>query len=548
MMGITSRTMVRVAIAAALAVGLAGSALADTSIWTGGTGNWDVAGNWDAGIPGDNDDVRIDNGDTGTDSVCTLNMNDWIGTLRIDAGDTLEMQSSMDLAINGDEIYNAGQLNMNAAASYTDLRIENTVTLDGGGTLSMSNNTFNRIFDGTGATPGHFINKNNAIQGSGRIGDNTLQITNRGTILANQSVDLVVDPNASGMVNKGLMQADGGTLKLNVGTYTNREGGTPGVIDAQAGSNVELAGAHIIGGRLTTSGDGIIEAVGGANTLEDLANEGSYRTNNSNNTYLIGTIDNSGDMALAGVSNFTSLWIDEQVTLTGGGTVTMTNKHLNRVLDATLGTQGHLINEDNTIQGSGQLGDNSVQITNRGTIRANQSVNLVVDPDAALVNKGLMQADGGTLRLQDAVFTNREGGTLGVIDAQAGSVVELSSAHIIGGRLTTSGDGEIKTYAGDNTLEDVANEGQYTIDSGDNTYLVGTINNSGDIGVSGFVSTTNLFVQNNVTLTGGGTVTMTNEHLNYLRDQDPTSEARLTQDAGHTIQGAGRLGDDNLNC
>ena len=101
-----------IALAASLVFG--GAAVADIITWTAGTGNWSVAGNWDPGIPGDNDDVRIDNGDTGTDSVCTLNMNDWIGTLRIDAGDTLEMQTGMDLAINGDEIFNAGQLNMNA--------------------------------------------------------------------------------------------------------------------------------------------------------------------------------------------------------------------------------------------------------------------------------------------------------------------------------------------------------------------------------------------------------------------------------------------------
>ena len=121
----------------------------------------------------------------------------------------------------------------------------------------MSNNIHNRIY-GSG-TDTLTVDSGATIQGSGQVGigpgGNAFTLTNHGTIDANQSAALYLNP-GNGTTNTGTLEATmGGTLNLG-GSVTNT-GGT--ILSTGSGSVVNLAGysaSTITGGTLTTTGGG----------------------------------------------------------------------------------------------------------------------------------------------------------------------------------------------------------------------------------------------------------------------------------------------------
>ena len=96
------------------------------------------------------------------------------------------------------------------------------------------------------------------------------------------------------------------------------------------------------------------------------------------------------------------LKMDGEVTLTGGGTVTLNGSN-NRI--SGVASTDRLINVNNTIQGAGNIGDNSMALTNQGTIDANlASSNLYIDLSSAGINDGIFKAsNGGTLYVYDDI-------------------------------------------------------------------------------------------------------------------------------------------------
>src|SRR4029077_20328866 len=108
-------------------------------------------------------------------------------------------------------------------------------------------------------------------------------------------------------------------------------------------------------------------------------------------------------------------------TVSGGGTINMTNSPNNLITGASGNT---FVNSDNLIQGSGNIGNNLLFITNQasGVISANQSTPLIIDPigtsasaSPGMTNAGIIQANGGNLTLQD-VYINNAGGTIRAIN------------------------------------------------------------------------------------------------------------------------------------
>lgn len=84
-----------------------------------------------------------------------------------------------------------------------------------------------------------------------------------------------------------------------------------------------------------------------------------------------GTYTNNGNITLNSTGNNTDLKVSRgEVSLTGGGTVTLSNNNGNRIFG--LVATDRLINVDNTIQGAGQIGVNTMALTNQGTIIANR--------------------------------------------------------------------------------------------------------------------------------------------------------------------------------
>jgi hypothetical protein len=148
-------------------------ALAQTTVWLGGAGNWSNPGKWSAGVPTGTSTALIDNAN-GVASPVTLDINGSATNLSIDSDDSLSFNNGVNLSVGtagAGTINNAGQLNINSTGTSTALIVVNAapaaVTLTGGGTLNMSNNPNNVI----GIFGGGLTNVNNTIRGAGHIGN-----------------------------------------------------------------------------------------------------------------------------------------------------------------------------------------------------------------------------------------------------------------------------------------------------------------------------------------------------------------------------------------
>ena len=152
-------------------------------------------------------------------------------------------------------------------ASNSDTNIvlgETEVTFDGGGKISLTADSNNRIY---GAINSHRLINGIVIEGAGQIGVNAMSLRNNSTISAIHDTEtLVLDPGPNGFVNNGIFRAtDGGILRLQSGTFDESGGGVMEAVGA--GSRVDLSGTTVTDGTLQTSDGGIIR-VSAANTLD----------------------------------------------------------------------------------------------------------------------------------------------------------------------------------------------------------------------------------------------------------------------------------------
>ena len=441
------------------------------SNWSGGSGDWSDAGSWDSDDYPHNDGLAYEVViDSAVYSHVTLDVDVTIDGFTVGAGETLSIHNARDLTLAGGiatrTITNRGTVSMESIGSATYVYIDGEVTLDGGGTITLTDSGGNRIV-GAGAAP-HLVNQDNLIQGAGHIGQaystgEETAVTNADTIDANQPHDLVLKA-ASGGINTGILCASlGGTLVIDSGAWTNSAGViealaastveitsnaavTGGTIRAADGAVVELAyGATIAGAALATTGTGAIRATEEATldgSVAGVTNAGTFEVADGASATLKGSITNSGTLALAGDTKVTHLDLDGTVTLDGGGTVTLSDCPDNRMVGA--GTAPHLINQDNTIEGAGHIGQawavgKATEVTNGGLIDANLPTNLILKAAAGGTNTGTLRAsDGGTLLIDSGAWTN----AAGVIEALDASTVEISSgATVTGGTVRASGTG-----------------------------------------------------------------------------------------------------------
>ena len=503
--------------------------------WSGGAGNWNST-NWSTGsAPTSSNNAVINNSSPA--AVVQLNVSDTIGNLTVGSTSVLNFVNSNSLTIDGTTITNSnstgtGGITLSGTSNNTNLIIGGNVTLTGGGTVTLDNSPNNRIYGAAGTDV--LTNANNLIQGSGNIGVGQMGLVNQGTIDANQSTPLYIQT-SSGTTNTGTLEATaGGNLILDGDTYTNA-GGT--ILASGTGSVATLENATINGGTLNTASGGLIQASGNP-TLNGVTNKGTYQLNNSQSTTIEGTITNNGAIQLNGTSNNTNLILGSNVTLTGSGTVTLDVSSNNRIY-GTAGTDV-LTNVNNTIQGSGNIGIGQMGLVNEATIDANQSTALVIQTSSGTTNTGTLEATaGGNLILDGDTYTNTGGA---ILASGTGSVVTLENATINGGTLNTAGGGLIQAL-GNPTLNGVTNKGTYQLNNSQATTLVGSINNTGAIQLNATSNNTELQMNGAVTLTGGGTVTMSNSPDNYLLQ---ASGGGSLTNFNNTISGAGDIGNNSM--
>ncbi len=424
-------------------------------VWTGdgGTPQWSLAANWDpAGVPFNDQvnsifyQVEIHSG-TGVQisginpTIDSLSLSN---SLLIAQGSTLTVFRADDRLLSG-RIVNSGQIDIDSVGAVTQLRLSSgDVVVTGGGVIQLGNNLLNRIsgFDGA-----KLINEDNTIQGSGQVGFGSLGIVNRGVIIANQSVAMTVSPSALGAVNEGLIRAtNGATLNLShpiAATFVNELG----IVEADDASTINLSGVTIGGGTMRAIGTGVYRVSGA--TLLDASNgmvlDGQLEVANGQTLFLQGNLNHSsGTLELQSTGATTSLHLLGQVELRGNADIVLTDATSTRILGS--GVDPALINY-NTIHGTGQLGNNSMQIVNHGVVQGDTTSGLTVDPNLlGLENAAdgvLRSSNGGVLTLTSGTFTNR-----GLIEADAGSRIAVEDSALIvndGGSIRIGQGGEIES-------------------------------------------------------------------------------------------------------
>jgi hypothetical protein len=435
---------------------------------------------------------------------------------------------------------NAGTLALQSGQNTTQLIVgpsgtAGTFTLTGGGQVTISDNSANYIqAETTGNT---LVNLNNTISGAGTIGNGDLIVINDATIDATgTNYTMVLDPQGI-MTNNALIEATG-AAGLNI-YYTTVNNGTTGTISAA--TNITLQSTTIEGGVLIGSGG--YSSIS-SSTLEGVTNKSSIVDENNNNLYLAGTITNQGTITVDSGNNTTQLILGPSgttgtLTLTGGGQVIISDNNNNYIDAQTSGNT--LLNLNNTISGAGTLGNGSLIIINDATIDATGNNTMVLDPLGTMTNNALIEATGtGGM---DIYSTTVNSGTAGTISAATN--ITLQSSTIEGGVLTGAGGfSAISSSTLDGLTNAVINKSSIVLENNNNLYLEGTINNQGTITVDSTNNNTQLFIESpTVTLTGGGTLVISNNSNNYVQ---ATTTGYVLDNVNNTIEGGGNFGQGNM--
>jgi hypothetical protein len=480
--------------------------------------------------------IQVDNNGTldGSGSKALNNT----GVVQVNDGTSLSLLGAID---------NAGTITLNSTNDATNLIVNSAlVTLSGGGTVVLSNNGGNGIY--AAAAVDVLDNVDNTISGSGQLGAGQLTLTNAtgATIDANQGDALFINTGGSVVANSGLIEDTGtGGLIINGAEISG------GSVEALGGgSHVDLLNGGAIGGgaTLTTTGTAVIQ-VDNSGTLDGSAsplnNTGVVQVNDDTTLDLLGTIDNTGTITLNSGNDGTYLTVSAtMVTLSGGGTVVLSNNLNNFIAAAVAGDT--LDNVNNTIAGGGQIGNGGLTLLNAGTIDANQGAALIIDTGAnVVINTGTIEDTAGSgLIIQSCAVSG------GAIQALvAGSFVVLNAATIDGGTiLATANGGIIETGTSGGTLDGsstaVDNTGALLVNDGTTLALLGSIDNTGTITLNSGNDATNLIVNAAiVTLSGGGMVALSNNGANQIYG---AAAVDVLDNVDNTISGAGQLGAGQL--
>lgn len=493
------------------------------------------------------------------------------------------------------------------------LLVDADVTLAGGGTVTLSTNpTHGGIAQiaqngSAGAPVVTLTNADNTIVGNGDIGNGGLKLVNEagGMIDATTTTGQLSALSFTGgtVTNQGLMEATGGATLLFQSPVTNDANAT---LAAGAGSALELegnravanqgsiretggtlliqdpitnTGGHIAadgglaqvsntitGGTLSTADGGTMETVYSA-TLNgvSLASGSTYTASNDAATHLQGSITNHGTIAVAGGNGTNgTLYVDDDVVLSGGGTIALSTgtstAYGNAALVQSGGTVHTLTNTDNTIEGNGLIGAYGLKVVNQGVIDATtasgQLGTLTLTGAGTVTNQGLLEATSGTLVIYDPVVNTggnitASGGTVKLGDAGAGE----TAAYVTGGTLNTTDGGLLETAPGQvAALDGVTISGGTTYTAPDNslTHVLGTMTNHGTIALTGgnaHNSVVNL--DSDVTLTGGGTVAMATDTTGgggaLIQENGAAGTPVMTlTNVDNRIQGNGAIGDGGV--
>jgi hypothetical protein len=311
-----------------------------------------------------------------------------IDDLHFEAGSRMTISSNNGLYLGPLGVQNNGLIQTGPSGFIASRQGEST-TLTGTGRVQLEGGRLSGLFGGGGHAmvnaAGHTI---------GGFGTIALALTNQGEVLADRNGlnsgpgELLLQTSAQ--INQGTMAArNGGSIRLDSTTLTQ---GPLGLVRAEQDSAFVLAGTNptVIGGRLATSGNGVIYPTSATARLENLTLTAgaNLRVPCSQTLTLVGTINNSGTITLdnAGCGpNFAVLRGSGATTLAQSGEIRLRSN----------GPSGNV-----TLEGSGgllTLGSGQV-LTGTGRIQGSVRVDGAIAPDqpfAPIGSIGTLTVAGG---------------------------------------------------------------------------------------------------------------------------------------------------------
>ena len=260
----------------------------------------------------------------------------------------------------------------------------------------------------------------------------------------------------------GQILADSAIVNVSASTVS---GGTVATLGT---GELKLNSSAVNGGTVNNSATGIIRSDSGLNTLGGIVTNvggGQIIVDDATTLTLVntGTYTNEGDLALNSAGSNTTTVSGGDVTIGGTGTITLSNLTTNRILGA-VNTHRLILGAGQTLSGAGQIGLGTMNLTNNGTIDANQTSTLTINVTGnAFSNAGTLRASAGAnLTLSDTSVTNT--GTVEV----AGSTSQVSAA------------GSYTQTAGTTRLED----GTLVV-AGIANFMFGSLTGSGTVAAAG---------------------------------------------------------------
>jgi len=465
-----------------------------------------------------------------------------------ESGGTINANSTVGyltefLTLSNGSVTNAGLME---ATNEGILELTNTTVNNAGGTITAVGPGAEVFFDGSTTIQGGTLNNNNGglFLGTPYMSFATLDgSTGAGAVTIN-----------------GTYTSDIASVTDLVGTIINN-----GAITANGGATVDLLNADVQGGTLTNNGaaffgtpSGYKGTLDGSTGAGAVTINGTYTSDYGSSTSLYGQIVNHGNIQVnGGNGNQTSLNVPGNVTLTGGGTLTLSNMQGGGGTYLSLSPGTTLDNVDNTIQGEGVISlNNSGSLINEagGTILANSTgspLTSELDIESGTVtNYGTMQVNSGNLlHLVQGTFTNfnsatgtLNGGTYNVYGPAASpGTLQIDALGNAGGEIVNNAatillDGPSSNFfdaAGLDALANFSNNtatGSFTIQDGRAFTSPGDFSNAGAV-----------LIGNNSTFTAGTGAKYDYTQTAGTTQVNGTLDAAFTHIEGGTLGGAGTI-------
>src|ERR1700722_13582979 len=427
-------------------------------------GNWSTGSNWLGGAqPTSPQEVEIL-----IPVKVTADGNDSAAGLVIVSGATVNIISGATLTIL-DFIHGAGTVQLNSPGSDPTLAIDGTVSLVGGGMITMIGAPGEDNILGVPGKGALLINIDYTIEGTGTIGggDGNLTFENFGTVNANDG--LLTINTANQFYNDGLVEATVDPLAATVGTLAMKDS----VVNAGTVQADGIGAAVTLSGAIFDNLFSVVAKNGGSVTFTNAAvtNEAVSATDSAGGTINAagGTITfNGGSLAngnLLEATNGGTLQLENiVVTNSSAGSATIdATSNLDLISASILG--GTIENDGNAVVTGGASVLHGDSVTNAGTMTVEAGASLTLEGDATLINEtgGLIKADGAgaTVSIEIDTDTNVNSGTIqavnggeidfhinvdggsnyGLIEAGAGGTVYFFDNHGGGGGGGGGGQG-----------------------------------------------------------------------------------------------------------